>query len=226
MTGSLLETALRPTRRGDLRAVGVDRAPVGPARPGRAAAHPRRRGRAAVAAAVRVAQAPALAALQRLRELDGRAAVRIRGQGTEFDSLREYVRGDDVRSHRLAGQRAQPQRRGPHLAARARPPRGAGARHLAYVGRAGRRRTPPRLGDGRRPAARRARRPGRRPGRLRRRRPPGPHPPAVGRAPATWRRPLQDAMAGLAARDRRGRLDRPGRRGQRARAGSAPSSSC
>ncbi|MCU1550196.1 MAG: hypothetical protein JWR36_756 [Glaciihabitans sp.] len=36
--------------------------------------------------------------LARLRELDGRTAVMIRGQGTEFDSLREYVRGDDVRS--------------------------------------------------------------------------------------------------------------------------------
>jgi uncharacterized protein (DUF58 family) len=36
--------------------------------------------------------------LARLRELDGRAAIRVRGQGTEFDSLREYVRGDDVRS--------------------------------------------------------------------------------------------------------------------------------
>jgi uncharacterized protein (DUF58 family) len=36
--------------------------------------------------------------LARLRELDGRAAVRVRGQGTEFDSLREYVQGDDVRS--------------------------------------------------------------------------------------------------------------------------------
>lgn len=36
--------------------------------------------------------------LARLRELDGRAAVRTRGQGTEFDSLREYVRGDDIRS--------------------------------------------------------------------------------------------------------------------------------
>ena len=33
-----------------------------------------------------------------LRELDGRAAVRTRGQGTEFDSLRDYVDGDDVRS--------------------------------------------------------------------------------------------------------------------------------
>ena len=36
--------------------------------------------------------------LARLRDLDGRSAVRVRGQGTEFDSLREYVRGDDVRS--------------------------------------------------------------------------------------------------------------------------------
>ncbi len=33
-----------------------------------------------------------------LRQLDGRAAVRTRGQGTEFDSLRDYVEGDDVRS--------------------------------------------------------------------------------------------------------------------------------
>ncbi|MGL5867415.1 MAG: DUF58 domain-containing protein [Dermatophilaceae bacterium] len=33
-----------------------------------------------------------------LRELDGRAAVRVRGRGTEFDSLRDYVDGDDVRS--------------------------------------------------------------------------------------------------------------------------------
>jgi len=36
--------------------------------------------------------------LTRLRELDGRTSVMIRGQGTEFDSLREYVAGDDVRS--------------------------------------------------------------------------------------------------------------------------------
>lgn len=36
--------------------------------------------------------------LQRLRELDGAAAVQLRGAGTEFDSLRDYVRGDDVRS--------------------------------------------------------------------------------------------------------------------------------
>ncbi len=36
--------------------------------------------------------------LRRLRELDGKSAVQIRGAGTEFDSLRDYVRGDDVRS--------------------------------------------------------------------------------------------------------------------------------
>jgi uncharacterized protein (DUF58 family) len=36
--------------------------------------------------------------LARLRELDGMVPVLIRGQGTEFDSLREYVVGDDVRS--------------------------------------------------------------------------------------------------------------------------------
>ncbi|WP_454043181.1 DUF58 domain-containing protein [Cellulosimicrobium sp. Marseille-Q8652] len=36
--------------------------------------------------------------LARLREMDGRAAVQVRGEGTEFDSLREYVIGDDVRS--------------------------------------------------------------------------------------------------------------------------------
>lgn len=33
-----------------------------------------------------------------LRQLDGRVSLRTRGQGTEFDSLREYVDGDDVRS--------------------------------------------------------------------------------------------------------------------------------
>lgn len=36
--------------------------------------------------------------VQRLRELDGQTTLQVRGQGTEFDSLREYVRGDDVRS--------------------------------------------------------------------------------------------------------------------------------
>lgn len=36
--------------------------------------------------------------LAQLRETDGRTPVLVRGQGSEFDSLREYVIGDDVRS--------------------------------------------------------------------------------------------------------------------------------
>jgi uncharacterized protein (DUF58 family) len=36
--------------------------------------------------------------LSRLRSIDGRRVIRGHGQGTEFDSLREYVVGDDVRS--------------------------------------------------------------------------------------------------------------------------------
>lgn len=36
--------------------------------------------------------------LARLQQLDGRQAALVRGAGTEFDSLRGYVAGDDVRS--------------------------------------------------------------------------------------------------------------------------------
>jgi uncharacterized protein (DUF58 family) len=36
--------------------------------------------------------------LDKLRQLDGQLLARTRGQGAEFDSLREYVDGDDVRS--------------------------------------------------------------------------------------------------------------------------------
>lgn len=92
-----LRTDLRPTRRGDLRAVGVTLRVLGPlglaARqqthdvPGSIRSLPPFRSRRHLPSR-----------LARLRELDGRAAVRVRGQGTEFDSLREYVRGDDVRS--------------------------------------------------------------------------------------------------------------------------------
>jgi uncharacterized protein (DUF58 family) len=90
-------TALRPTRRGDLQAVGVTvrvRGPLGLATrqqtrlvPGSIRSLPPFESRRHLPSR-----------LARLRELDGRAAVRVRGQGTEFDSLREYVRGDDVRS--------------------------------------------------------------------------------------------------------------------------------
>ena len=58
--------------------------------------------------------------LARLRELDGRTSVLIRGQGTEFDSLREYVRGDDVRSidWRATARRTDPVQGGPALVVR------------------------------------------------------------------------------------------------------------
>jgi uncharacterized protein (DUF58 family) len=93
----VLRTALRPWRRGDLRAFGVTVRSWGPLHlaakqhtydvPGTVRSLPPFESRKHLPS--RLAQ---------LRELDGRAAVRIRGQGTEFDSLREYVRGDDVRS--------------------------------------------------------------------------------------------------------------------------------
>jgi uncharacterized protein (DUF58 family) len=56
--------------------------------------------------------------LARLRELDGATSVMVRGQGTEFDSLRDYVRGDDVRSidWRATARRLEPT--GPRLVVR------------------------------------------------------------------------------------------------------------
>lgn len=96
-TSVVLRTPLLPRRRGDLRAAGVTVRAFGPL--GLAA----RQRTFDVPGAVRAL--PAFESrrhlpsrLARLRELDGRAAVRIRGPGTEFDSLREYVRGDDIRS--------------------------------------------------------------------------------------------------------------------------------
>lgn len=88
---------LRPVRRGDLRAPHVTVRSFGPL---------------LLAARQRTFQCPGAlrvlppfhsrrhlpSKLRKLRELDGKAAVQIRGAGTEFDSLRDYVRGDDVRS--------------------------------------------------------------------------------------------------------------------------------
>lgn len=94
---TVVTTALRPRRRGDLRAVGVTVRVPGPL--GLAA----RQATLDVPGTVRSlppfeSRKHLPSRLARLRELDGRSAVRIRGAGTEFDSLREYVRGDDVRS--------------------------------------------------------------------------------------------------------------------------------
>jgi uncharacterized protein (DUF58 family) len=92
-----LTTTLRPTRRGDRRADRVTVRSVGPL--GLAA----RQGSHLVPWTVRAlppftSRRHLPSRLARLRELDGHAAVLVRGQGTEFDSLREYVIGDDVRS--------------------------------------------------------------------------------------------------------------------------------
>ena len=92
-----LELSLRPTRRGDRAAGPVVIRAMGPLRvAGRQAEHQ---------APWTVRALPPFnsrkhlpSRLARLRELDGRATMLQRGQGTEFDSLREYVPGDDVRS--------------------------------------------------------------------------------------------------------------------------------
>jgi len=92
-----LEVVLHPTRRGDRHAYRVTVASMGPL--GLAA----RQGGRVVPWTVRAlppftSRKHLPSRLARLRELDGRAAIRVRGQGTEFDSLREYVGGDDARS--------------------------------------------------------------------------------------------------------------------------------
>ena len=92
-----LTTVLVPTRRGDRNADRVTVRSYGPL--GLAS----RQGSHAVPWRVRAlppftSRKHLPSKLARLRDLDGRTAVLVRGQGTEFDSLREYVPGDDVRS--------------------------------------------------------------------------------------------------------------------------------
>jgi uncharacterized protein (DUF58 family) len=90
-------TRLRPTRRGDQQSAVVTARSFGPlGLAGRQSSH-------RVPWRVRILP-PFLSRkhlpsrLAKLREIDGLLPVLIRGQGTEFDSLREYVVGDDVRS--------------------------------------------------------------------------------------------------------------------------------
>jgi uncharacterized protein (DUF58 family) len=92
-----LITTLLPTRRGERRSGRVairSRGPLGLAA---------RQRQLSVPGTVQVL--PAFASrrflpekLSRLRQIDGAVLVRQRGQGTEFDSLRSYVIGDDVRA--------------------------------------------------------------------------------------------------------------------------------
>lgn len=92
-----LQTVLVPTRRGDRLADRVTvrtRGPLGLAGRQRSTPLP---GRLRVLPPF-TSRKHLPSRLSRLRELDGRSAVMHRGQGTEFDSLRDYVDGDDVRS--------------------------------------------------------------------------------------------------------------------------------
>lgn len=96
-TTTRLHTTLTPTYRGDRAAGPVTvrlRGPLGLA--GKQFRY---------AAPARVRALPAFraekllrSAVKRLQHLEGRNVANMRGQGTEFDSFREYVAGDDVRA--------------------------------------------------------------------------------------------------------------------------------
>ncbi|HEU0257265.1 MAG TPA: DUF58 domain-containing protein [Microbacteriaceae bacterium] len=88
---------LRPRRRGLVRSAGVTLRTMGPlgiagrqaslTAPGLLKVLPPFRSRRHLPSRLRM-----------LRQEGGRQALQVRGAGTEFDSLRQYVRGDDVRS--------------------------------------------------------------------------------------------------------------------------------
>lgn len=90
-------TQVRPTRRGDRLADAVTVRLEGPLRlAGR---------QRSITAPATLRVLPEFASrkhlpsrLRRLREIDGQTAVQLKGAGSEFDSLREYVIGDDVRT--------------------------------------------------------------------------------------------------------------------------------
>lgn len=92
-----IEATLHPTRRGDRRPRAVIVRSLGPlglagrqrslSAPARVRVLPEFRSRALLPEK-----------LSRLRQVEGQVAARGPGRGTEFDSLREYVPGDDVRS--------------------------------------------------------------------------------------------------------------------------------
>ncbi|MEH0845266.1 DUF58 domain-containing protein [Micromonospora sp. CPCC 205711] len=97
---ALLPSRLTPTRRGDRPAVALALRSFGPL----GLAFRQRAGRPATPPwTLRVlprfdSRRHLPEKLSRLRVIDGTQVARGRGQGTEFDNLREYVVGDDVRS--------------------------------------------------------------------------------------------------------------------------------
>ncbi|HWG99104.1 MAG TPA: DUF58 domain-containing protein [Pilimelia sp.] len=98
-----LVSALTPTRRGDRPAVRVSVRSYGPLGLAHRQLSRRAADRATPPWTLRVlprfpSRRILPEKLARLRLLDGSTVTKGRGQGTEFDTLREYVTGDDVRS--------------------------------------------------------------------------------------------------------------------------------
>ena len=90
-------TPLTPTRRGDRHSGALTIRTEGPLRlAGRQRSVPRLETLRVLPPFVSRRHLPSRLAL--LREIDGRASVNLKGAGSEFDSLREYVIGDDVRT--------------------------------------------------------------------------------------------------------------------------------
>lgn len=92
-----VDTRLRPVRRGDQRSAVVTARSVGPLGLAGRQSSQRVPGRLRVLPPF-LSRKHLPSRLARLREIDGLSPTLTRGQGTEFDSLREYVVGDDVRS--------------------------------------------------------------------------------------------------------------------------------
>ncbi|MGR0220228.1 DUF58 domain-containing protein [Agromyces sp. ZXT2-6] len=111
--GRRIVQRLTPTRRGDRRTDAVTVRSHGPLRLWSRQATLAASGRLRVLPPFH-SRAHLPSRITRLRELDGRTPLLIRGQGTEFDSLREYVRGDDVRSidWRATARRSDPEQPG------------------------------------------------------------------------------------------------------------------
>jgi uncharacterized protein (DUF58 family) len=92
-----VDTCLRPVRRGDQRSAAVTARSIGPL--GLAGRQRSRRAPGQVRVLPLFLSRKHLPSrLAKLREIDGLLPTLTRGQGTEFDTLREYVVGDDVRS--------------------------------------------------------------------------------------------------------------------------------
>ncbi|GAA1136724.1 DUF58 domain-containing protein [Nesterenkonia lutea] len=112
-----IDTALRPSRRGDLHSEHISLRSIGPmGLAGRQVVHRVRHSLRVLPPFHSRRHLPSK--LQRLRELDGATAVQIRGAGHEFDSLRDYVRGDDVRSIDWRATARRQSSQGQHLVVR------------------------------------------------------------------------------------------------------------